>query len=805
MKKITLLFLLFIGSITSSFSQFTEGFETGIPATWTVLNGGDANTWVQFTQAVWVLEGTASATITYSATAHDDYLITPPITVVAGVNDRFTFWARSFDVDYPEEFNLVISTTTPTAGAFTTLVDVIAPDNTLTAPTEYTYNLSDYVGQTIYIGMHSTTTDMWRISVDHVISDALPAAAPDCATLTAPTDAATGVVYSAPVVLTWDAPTTGASVDSYDVYLDTNAVPTTLLGNQTALTRNVTGLLPSTTYYWTAVPKNAAGPATGCAVFSFTTSANLYAPYCGPVDFTTNVEPITLVNFAGINNVTSEVLNGTPDHEIFATPTGNVTAGSAYTITLQGNTDGNFTNRFMVFADWNQDGDFDDAEEAYTIAQTIANSTGTDAVQATQSLQVPPTAMVGNTRLRVKKIYGTADYANPCLGAAYGQVEDYTIAVAAAPADLPDYANLQWPPTATITEAGSVTVYAQVWEPGLTDVVPNIVGQAPGINAWVGYSTTDTNPNTWTDWTVATWNSTMEGNNDEYQASIGSTLAPGTYYYATRFQLNGGTYVYGGIDPVTVGNPGGFWDGTVYESGVLTVTAPLPPANDECAGAIALTPGGVFADNAVTGTMFAGTLTAGVTPTCQTTNIADVWYTVEVPASGSLTIETQSNATNSLVDTVIVAFTGTCGSLVEVGCNDDGGPVGPDDLMSIVSLTGQTPGSILYIGVWKYGTVAPTATVKDFRLSVYDASLGNGVIDNANFTFYPNPVKNVLNLSYNKEISNVEVYNLLGQKVSANIINANDAQIDMSNLSNGAYMVRVTSDNQVKTIKVIKQ
>jgi hypothetical protein len=805
MKKITLLFLLFMGSITSSFSQFTEGFETGIPGTWTVLNGGDANTWVHFTQAVWVLEGTASATITYSATAHDDYLITPPITVTAGVNDRFTFWARSFDVDYPEEFDLVISTTTPTAGAFTTFVETVAPDNTLTTPTEYTYNLSAYVGQTIYIGFHSTTTDMWRISVDHVISDALPAAAPDCATLTAPTDAATGVVYSSPVVLSWDAPTTGASVDSYDVYLDTNTTPTTLLGNQTALTRNVTGLLPSTTYYWTAVPKNAAGSATGCAVFSFTTSANLYAPYCGPLDFTTNVEPITLVNFAGINNVTDATLNGTPDHEIFATPTGNVTAGSAYTITLQGNTDGNFTNRFMVFADWNQDGDFADTEEAYTITQTITNSTGTDAIQATQSLQVPPTALVGNTRLRVKKIFGTTNYADPCLGTAYGQTEDYTIAVAAAPTDAPDYANLQWPPTATITQAGSVTVYGQVYEGGLTDVVPNIDGQAPGINVWVGYSTTDTNPNTWTNWTAATWNSGMIGNNDEYQATIGATLAPGTYYYATRFQLNGGVYVYGGIDPVTTGNPGNFWDGTTFKSGVLTVTPPLPPANDDCAGAIALTPGGVFGDNDVTGTMFAATLTAGVTPSCQATDITDVWYTVEVPASGSLTIETQVNATNSLADTVIVAFSGTCGSLVEVGCDDDSGPAGANDLMSVLSLTGQTPGSILYIGIWKYGTTAPTATVKDFVVSAYDASLGNGSIDNANFAFYPNPVKNVLNLSYNKEISNVEVFNLLGQKVITERVNANDAQLDMSNLSKGAYMVKVTSDNQVKTIKVIKE
>ena len=363
------------------------------------------------------------------------------------------------------------------------------------------------------------------------------------------------------------------------------------------------------------------------------------------------------------------------------------------------------------------------------------------------------------------------------------------------PTDTPDYVNLQFPYNATITQGGSVTVYGQVYEGGLTDVVPNIDGQAPGILAWVGTGATGTNPNTWTNWTVATWNAGHISNNDEYQANIGATLVPGSYDYATRFTLNGGPYVYGGTN-------NGFWDGTTYLSGVLTVTSPPPPANDACAGAIALIQGGVFADNAVTGTVL-GATDATETPTCAFNNIqnSDVWYTVEVPASGNLFIETQTDTANSLTDTTIAAFSGACGSLVEVGCDDDLGA----GLMSLMTLTGQTPGTILYIGVWKWGTTPPSGTVNQFRISAYDDGLGTGSFDNASFAYYPNPVKNILNLSYNQEISNVEVFNLLGQKVSSNAINANNAQIDMSNLSKGAYMVRVTSNDQVKTIKVIKE
>jgi hypothetical protein len=91
-----------------------------------------------------------------------------------------------------------------------------------------------------------------------------------------------------------------------------------------------------------------------------------------------------------------------------------------------------------------------------------------------------------------------------------------------------DYCNLQFP----FTASAPVTVYAQVYEPGITDAP----GQGVGISAWIGVSNTNTNPDTWTNWTPATYNVDVN-NNDEYQAPIGSGLSPGTYYYASRFQV----------------------------------------------------------------------------------------------------------------------------------------------------------------------------------------------------------------------------------------------------------------------------
>ncbi|MBE0661483.1 MAG: T9SS type A sorting domain-containing protein [Bacteroidales bacterium] len=136
------------------------------------------------------------------------------------------------------------------------------------------------------------------------------------------------------------------------------------------------------------------------------------------------------------------------------------------------------------------------------------------------------------------------------------------------PAPQIDWANLQWPVSGEITAGGSFNVYAQVNEPGVTDAA----GQGAGITAWIGYSSNNTDPSTWTNWVSAAYSGDA-GSNDEYVADIAPGLTPGTYYYASRFQLGAADYVYGGYNA----GGGDFWDGATNVSGVLTVNAPPPP------------------------------------------------------------------------------------------------------------------------------------------------------------------------------------------------------------------------------------
>ncbi|MGS2725545.1 choice-of-anchor D domain-containing protein [Psychroserpens sp. BH13MA-6] len=109
--------------------------------------------------------------------------------------------------------------------------------------------------------------------------------------------------------------------------------------------------------------------------------------------------------------------------------------------------------------------------------------------------------------------------------------------------DAVDFANIQFPNTPqTITVGDNLNVYARAYEPGVTPTV----GPQANITAWIGYSTNNTNPSTWTNWVPATYN-VQVGNDDEYLADIGAAITvPGTYYYASRFQLNGCGFEYGG-------------------------------------------------------------------------------------------------------------------------------------------------------------------------------------------------------------------------------------------------------------------
>jgi hypothetical protein len=85
-----------------------------------------------------------------------------------------------------------------------------------------------------------------------------------------------------------------------------------------------------------------------------------------------------------------------------------------------------------------------------------------------------------------------------------------------------------------------------------------------------------------------------------------------------------------------------------------------------------------------------------------------------------------------------------------------------------------------------------------------EVTLSADSISTLSFKAFPNPVQNVLNVSSDKEITHIEVINMLGQTVLSKSFNTTQAQIDMSGLLSGNYFVRVTAGNTAHTLRVVK-
>ncbi|NVO01905.1 MAG: hypothetical protein HXX09_04315, partial [Bacteroidetes bacterium] len=137
-------------------------------------------------------------------------------------------------------------------------------------------------------------------------------------------------------------------------------------------------------------------------------------------------------------------------------------------------------------------------------------------------------------------------------------------------------------------------------------------------------------------------------------------------------------------------------------SAVTTVVGspppPPPPAltNDEPCNAIALTPTSTC--SYTTYTNAGATATAGVTaPGCSSYSGGDVWFSVVVPAGGSLIFDSQ---TGVITDGGMALYSGTCGSLTLIACDDDGSVNG---LMPMISATSLVAGSTIWVRFWEYG------------------------------------------------------------------------------------------------------
>ncbi|HLA56071.1 MAG TPA: T9SS type A sorting domain-containing protein, partial [Flavobacterium sp.] len=218
----------------------------------------------------------------------------------------------------------------------------------------------------------------------------------------------------------------------------------------------------------------------------------------------------------------------------------------------------------------------------------------------------------------------------------------------------------------------------------------------------------------------------------------------------------------------------------------------------------------LFADNAAT-VPYTGTAASTVYFKSATAGTATYTATAASPQNCSVT-------SNVGVDvTVVAAPTGDSTQIItansaEEATIEDLVAVGTDvtwfeSLADALAFANpMQPGAQIFNGQIYFASQTIDACYSADPLAVtVTVTLGTNDFDMPGLKYYPNPVSDVFTLNYTQEISNVEVYNMLGQRILSVIPNATTAVLKMEALAPGAYIVQVKAGNgQSKAIKVIK-
>ncbi len=223
----------------------------------------------------------------------------------------------------------------------------------------------------------------------------------------------------------------------------------------------------------------------------------------------------------------------------------------------------------------------------------------------------------------------------------------------------------------------------------------------------------------------------------------------------------------------------------------LDVTCiPTPPPNDMIVNSIDVDEIGFpYTDPSVA--MPAATTENGSPAGCDLTGANGVWYNFVAAGDGtanamivtpggasSVTFYTAPNENSVETDlTLVPQQTNQCL---------------PGTSASIFTLAGQA----YYVFVLNNGAITD--------IVIDGTNLGTADNTIAGFSYYPNPTTGVLNLKSVDNIERVSIYSLLGQMVLDSRVDATTSQLDVSALSTGSYLMKVTVNGQTGTYKVLK-
>ncbi len=73
-------------------------------------------------------------------------------------------------------------------------------------------------------------------------------------------------------------------------------------------------------------------------------------------------------------------------------------------------------------------------------------------------------------------------------------------------------------------------------------------------------------------------------------------------------------------------------------------------------------------------------------------------------------------------------------------------------------------------------------------------------------SIYPNPAKDIINIKLNNyQNTSATLYDISGRLMFEKKLNSDISSIDVSNLNNGMYLLKINAENKTITKRVIKQ
>lgn len=172
--------------------------------------------------------------------------------------------------------------------------------------------------------------------------------------------------------------------------------------------------------------------------------------------------------------------------------------------------------------------------------------------------------------------------------------------------------------------------------------------------------------------------------------------------------------------------------------------------------------------------------------------------------SGTLAVNGQTGVFSGLTND-IASMTDVLKAYSALTPTNASGPLGwtKDSVDYVAASTGTRYFAIGGKGVLSAAGQQINVRLDDIKITkIITTGIKNNALADA-ITLFPNPSTGLLNINNVEAISTIEVYNVIGDKVYSNKLDKGNNSIDLSNLANGSYFVKINSNNNVMTKKVV--